>query len=539
MERETRNRYWVVAGWLGLALAMVAAFAHTFADMWMRWFPAWNTEASLYGRIVEGESYYTHGPLVGVVSLLIVVLLVRHTRIEVKPARFWGALVLSAGLGLHLLAALARVTFVSGFALIIILAGLVLLLWGKMALRRLWFPLAFLVFMVPLPEVTIADLNFRLKMYSAALGVNAASAIGVIVERVGNRVILTEDKSLVVANVCNGLRTLVSLLAFGALYAYVSRLRGAWRLVLLAATIPIAVIANSTRIVSLIVVADIWNPQVATGKFHDASGILIFVMAFGLMFGLERAILWIRRVLGMPATIVPLFDGQVRPADQASPWPAMRRAGQTPRMVVAVAALTIAAGGAMWLHEPLRAAQHGSVAGGALPASMAVAGQDWVGYDQVLDQRTQTILETSDYLNRTYVRAGEAPVDFCIVFSQDNRKGTHPPDLCLEGGGNDIVFKNDLKIASLPCRELIVQGQGASLYFLYTYKCGQSYTSSFWQQQFVIFRNGLLHRNSSGALIRVSMAIDPLTNPQQARLAARQRCSEFMAAAAPHLRQLP
>ena len=49
-------------------------------------------------------------------------------------------------------------------ALIGVLAGLVIMLWGFSAFRRLWFPLLFLMFMAPLPEVTIAQWNFRLKM---------------------------------------------------------------------------------------------------------------------------------------------------------------------------------------------------------------------------------------------------------------------------------------------------------------------------------------------------------------------------------------
>ena len=69
-----------------------------------------------------------------------------------------------------------------------------------MALRRLWFPLALLLFMVPLPEVTIADLNFHLKMLATDWGVALASRFGAVAERMGNRVLLREGKMLVVAN---------------------------------------------------------------------------------------------------------------------------------------------------------------------------------------------------------------------------------------------------------------------------------------------------------------------------------------------------
>ena len=75
----------------------------------------------------------------------------------------------------------------------------------------------------------------------------------------------------------------------------------------------------------------------------------------------------------------------------------------------------------------------------------------------------------------------------------------------------------------------IVQAGADKRYFLYTYKCGNEYTRSFWRQQFVIFTNGLLDRNASGALIRVSTPVaDDVA-------LARQRAMRFLSVAIPHL----
>jgi len=544
-DRHVGARGWRTgAAWGLLAVGLIAAFAHNFWEMWHRWFPAWrNRRWSLYDRFVEGESYYTHGPLVLVVSLLIVILLIRHTRIPARPSRRAGWIVLGLGLLVHLASCLARINFISCFAFIGVLAGLILLLWGTAALRRLWFPLAFLAFMVPLPEVSIAQLNFRLKMIAANWGVALANAAGVITERSGNRVFLQGEKSLVIANICNGLRTLISLLAFGALYAYVCRLRGLWRIGLFAMSVPVAVVSNSLRIVALIVVADVWTVEAATGAFHDASGLMIFVLAFGLMFGLERLVLGVRRLVGVPAKVVPLFDGVLRTDADASQWPRLVRAGAGRAGGVAAVVVCLGAGGAWWLNRSVPTAWNEQMAAKALPKSLKVDGQVWRGFDRPLDARTLTVLETSDYVNRQYVGVGAEAVDFCVIFSQDNRKGTHPPDLCLEGGGQDIIGKNDVRIPgvvgrrgpiSLPCRELIVQSRHRLQHYLYTYKCGDTYTRSFWRQQFVIFTNGLLNRNAAGALIRVST---PATGDLEA---ARQRSRAFLRVVVSHLdRNLP
>ena len=524
--------------WAALVVALVLGFGQNFAEMWIRWFPAWGRPGlSLYGRVMEGQSYYTHGPLVPVISLIIMLLLMRFTRIPVKPCPGLGGAVLGVSLLVHLGAALARVNFASGFAFIGVLVGLVLILWGKEALRRLWFPLALLLFMVPLPEVSIAQLNFRLKMLAADWGVRLASLLGVVAIRTGNEVWLPGDKVLVIANVCNGLRTLISVIAFGAIYAYVCRLRGWWRLGLFGMSVPVAVVANTIRIASLIVVADIWDVKLATGWYHDTSGLFIFVLAFLMMFGIERLVLWIRVVAKRPLEERPLFAGLRRGPEDEGQWGRMWRAAGGRRGWTALAALAAAAGLTMWLGQVKPSAWTQQMASKSLPRNLEVEGLVWNSRDRELDQLTQTILETSDYLYRQYVRAGEQPVDFVVIFSKDNRKGTHPPDLCLEGGGEQIVEKGSVAVGgiadrgSVPCRELITQGGARKWYYLYTYKCGRSYTGSFWMQQWTILTNGLLDRNSSGALIRIST---PVTGSIEE---ARRRATAFLRVAIPHLDQ--
>ncbi len=514
--------------WLLLIACLVIAFAHNFSEMWTRWFPVWkHSELDLYTRITRGQSYYTHGPLVPLVSLMIGILLMRHTRITVKPQRFAGLAILILSLLMHLMACLARVNFVSGFAFIGVVMGLILLIWGAEALRRLWFPVAFLIFMVPLPEVTISNINFKLKMLAASWGVSLADFIGIIAEQKGNRVLLDGGKSLVIAHVCNGLRTIISLLAFGAIYAYACQLRGLWRIFLFSASLVVALISNSIRIVSLILVADIWNTELATGWFHDVSGVMVFVVALLMMFGLERLILWTRDVIGWPAKITPLFAGVRRDPQDTEQGRNLLRAPRGTLGWTGVVVMLVATSGALWLQKSIPQQRRRDTAANALPDQLKVAGTVMDSYDVDLDESTLITLETSDYLNRIYVAAGAPDLNYCIIFSKDNRKGTHPPDLCLAGAGEGILAMRNLPLhgdandPTIPCRELIIQsGSRQKQYFVYTYKCGRSYTNSFWTQQFTIFTNGLFNRDSSGALIRVSTPI--ATSVEDARGRAMQ-----------------
>lgn len=511
--RKTRWIAALVA--LLLSGAIVFTFGHSFGQMWMRWFPAWDqSRLSLYDRIVEGEGYYTHGPLVPLVSLTIILLLIRHTRIVAVPRPLMGGIVLAGALLLHLGATFARVAFASEIAFVAVLIGLVLMLWGTSALRRLWFPLVFLLFMVPLPEVTIASLNFRLKMLAADWGVQLASLLGVPVERVGPRVVLAGGKSLIVANVCNGLRTLISLMAFGTLYAYVCQLRGGWRLALLGATIPIAVLINAIRIASLVIVAEVWNEKAATGWWHDTSGVLIFILAFLLMFALERLILLSRAWAKRPAPIGTLFDGQLRPSGEASPWPRMASLWGTNVAWSAVVAVGLAGAATAWLSRPVGSVSSEAALMRALPETLTIQNQPWTGSLLQLTPRELTILENPAYVYRRYRQSGRGDyMDYCFLFGRENRKGIHPPDLCVEGFGQGIIQKGDLLVSEVPgqgtvlCSELVIQSGSSTLYMLYTYKFGKAYTNSFWRQQWSICANNLLGREASGGLVRISTVV--------------------------------
>lgn len=525
------GRWFIVWAWILISVGLCAAFANNFYEMWMRWFPSWKrSHLSVYDRLVEGQSYYTHGPLIPAVSFLIIILLIRHVKIAIRPSRRVGWIVLVSSLLFHLVACLARVNFASGFALIGVLIGLVLVLWGANALRQLWFPIAMLFFMVPLPEVTIARLNFHMKMFAADWGVSIADAMGVIVYRVGNRVFLAGDKTLVIANVCNGLRTLISLLAFGALYAYVCRLRGMWRIFLFALTIPVAIISNSIRIVSLILVADIWDTEIATGWYHDFSGLLIFVLAFLLMFSLERLILWSRRLVGMPAKIVPLFHGRLKDEQDESQFSTMTHSAGSPRGYVVAVLVVLVSVGVWWLNQSVPTSLTQGMVQQAIPEIMTIRKTTYHSYSRGLDEKTLAVLEYPSYICRHYYsEESEHTMDFSLIFSKDNRKGIHPPDLCLQGSGEGIIAKGEVVVddiegrSSVQCRELIIQTGTRREYFLYTFKCGDQYTDSFWVQQFVIFKNGILNRNASGALVRVSTPIVVSIDQARKRVAAMLR----------------
>ena len=92
--------------------------------------------------------------------------------------------------------------------------------------------------------------------------------------------IKTRHASLMVEDPCSGIRSLIALIALGALMAYFSNLSRPKRVIIFAASIPIAVATNVVRIASLTLIGEIYGEQYATGMVHDTMGIFVFVLAF-------------------------------------------------------------------------------------------------------------------------------------------------------------------------------------------------------------------------------------------------------------------
>ena len=265
----------------------------------------WKAASIMWGKWFEESSYFSHGPLIPLVSLFLIWRM-RETlaTMSPEPSRL-GLAALLVGLFVRLFAAFTAVNFITGFSVVMVLVGLVLYLCGKKITWKLLFPLLFLVWMVPLPDVTIIRISFELKTFASEIAARVLPYIGITVARAGSKISFLRPAtnnvdSLIIDDVCSGLRSMIALLAFGSVFAYITPCNLRRKLELFAASIPCSVIANMTRIVLITVVAYFWGSKVATKSpcipnpfgeaftIHDATGILIFVVAFIGFFTYEK-----------------------------------------------------------------------------------------------------------------------------------------------------------------------------------------------------------------------------------------------------------
>ncbi len=230
-------------------------------------------------RTWETNPDYSHGYIIPPIAVFVFWREWKRFVASIARGSAWGLVLIAAALIGHILSIRAGVFMTQGYSFVLLLFGLTLFMFGGKALRRVWFPLGYLVFMLPIPPYLLNVVSFQLKVFAAGAGSTVAAHLGVPLARAGMTIHLPAG-SLRIANPCSGLRSLIALVALGALFAYLSRGSMWKRIVLFLSAVPLAVGANVLRIAALCVVASVWGIDAALGFFHDLSGLLLFLVAF-------------------------------------------------------------------------------------------------------------------------------------------------------------------------------------------------------------------------------------------------------------------
>jgi len=279
----------------------------------------WNHSQGMYVRWFKESSYYSHGFMIPFVSVYLIWRMRESLlKLRAEPSR-WGLPVLVFGALMRIGGAYSKINVVAGFSLIVILLGLTLFLFGRKITGKLLFPIVFLGWMIPLPEASITEISYELKTLASELSARVMPYVGVVVSRSGSQLSFLRPNdvvdSLIVDDVCSGLRSMIALLAFGSIFAYITSCPTRKRLELFAASIPCSIIANMARIVAITVVAYFFGSKYATVEqvipnpfgtdwtIHDATGILIFVVAFIGFFTYEK-------LLNSPDFRLPRAEGR-------------------------------------------------------------------------------------------------------------------------------------------------------------------------------------------------------------------------------------
>lgn len=249
------------------------------------------TMVSLFTGAWIGEEQ-AHGPMIFGLALWLVYR--KWPEVQAAPARpsWLGWPLLALGLALHLLGRSQHILMFEIGSIIVVLAAIVLAKLGGRALRVLWFPFFFMLFMVPLPSEFVAAVTMPMKMAVSWATEHILFAAGYPIARSG--VILQIGQyQLLVADACAGLQTLLTLEALGLFYLNLMRHPSAFRNIGLALLIiPISFSANVIRVIVLTLVTYYLGDAAGQGFMHGFAGMVLFLTALVLILAVDSSLQW-------------------------------------------------------------------------------------------------------------------------------------------------------------------------------------------------------------------------------------------------------
>jgi exosortase B len=178
-----------------------------------------------------------------------------------------------------------------------VLLGLFYLSLGGEAVRRMWFPLVYLLFVVPIPGWVVDTLTGPMKSYVSQSATALLAKAGYPIVREGVTLYVAQYQ-LLVEDACAGLNSLISLTAISLFYIYVLH-NASWRyaLVLMLWIIPVALLANLIRVIILVLITYHFGNAAAQGFLHSTAGLVMFATALIGIFAVDRLMSPVRRLL--------------------------------------------------------------------------------------------------------------------------------------------------------------------------------------------------------------------------------------------------
>lgn len=281
-----------IAEWVPIFLGLIALYVPTWVDLSRT---IWATEAQAHGPIILGVALWFFWKQ----------RLVIH-RIEASPAKTgWPLFVF--GLLFYILGRSQDILLFEVGSQIIVISSLLLIVRGWVALRAAWFPLFFLLFMIPLPGAFVDALTLPMKMAVSYVAEHVLYWVGYPISRTGVILQIGQYK-LLVADACAGLQTLFTLEALGLLYLNIVRHDSLFRNITLAILIiPISFTANVIRVIVLTLITYHYGDAAGQGFLHGFAGIVLFITALLLIIGLDALLQYLMQIKAKNLGLARIF----------------------------------------------------------------------------------------------------------------------------------------------------------------------------------------------------------------------------------------
>jgi exosortase B len=212
------------------------------------------------------------------------------TEVDGTPALKTGWTVFTIGILVYAVGRLFSISIFEMGSQIFIVSSILLLLKGGKAWKLAWFPVLYILFMIPLPSVLVDAITGSLKQVISDLVTSLLYTAGYPIARSG--VMLTIGQyQLLVADACSGLHSMFSLSALGTLFMYIMARKSLLHNgLMLLSILPIAFVANICRVIVLVLVTYYLGDEAGQGFLHGAAGMVLMLTALIIFFALDKLI---------------------------------------------------------------------------------------------------------------------------------------------------------------------------------------------------------------------------------------------------------
>jgi len=225
---------------------------------------------------------YSHGFLIPLISGFIVWRKRDALRSAPVMPDATGVLLLIMGIALLIIGYVSFEPFMRRISILVTLSGLVYFLLGSRIFKILLFPIGYLIFMIPPPYALFKSIAVNLRLFSATVTYVIINAFGIPIVQQGTNLDLP-NISLVVADFCTGILSLISIIAIAVFYAYLTQRTLLNRTLLVLLSIPIAIFGNIFRLTVTVVLAYFYGGRVLGSFIHQFHGTVNFIVTLTLL----------------------------------------------------------------------------------------------------------------------------------------------------------------------------------------------------------------------------------------------------------------
>lgn len=450
---------------------------------------------------------YSHGILIPLIALFLI--WQKKERLEKIPfTGSWAGFAIAVfGIICFFLGELSTLYTIIQYGFLITLVGAVLALLGREAFKEIWVPMAFLVFMIPLPNFIYNNLSSELQLISSQIGVAVIRLFDISVHLQGNVIDLGNYK-LQVVEACSGLRYLFPLLSLAFLCAYLFKAPLWQRAVIFLSSIPITVLMNSFRIGVIGVLVEHWGVEMAEGFLHDFEGWVVFMACMGILI----AEMWLFSRLSKPRRPWhEVFGLYIPPLGAKGPEAQARPVTLPFFATLAVIAIALVAGLTLQKREEVIPTR---LEFATFPLSL----NSWQGKETPMEQMYIDALKFDDYLLADFTSAAGERVNFYVAYYGSQRTGesAHSPRSCIPGDGWRIESLTVRQInattsAGVPLkinRAIIAKGEYKQLVYYWFQQRGRIITNEYLVKWY-LFWDALTRNRTDGALVRLTTFVKP------------------------------